>query len=156
MDNRDNIADKFRVVLCRHLKDRFGKIISAQRFADQYNLKAHGTTPISRETARRWIRGSAIPDYGHLLALVRWLELDPDEFLGNEGHTPVASQRLVPITNGQAGQAQVENLMKVLECLDEEIVGTLVTIAEALARRADRAKPAEFSRNAVALEDQLS
>ena len=146
MDNRDNIADKFRLALGMRLRNRFGKLISAQRFADQYNLNAHGTTPISRETARRWIRGSAIPDYGHLLALVRWLELDPDEFLGNECQAAVVAKPLAPTSACHSGKAQVINLLKVLECLDEDSIGTLVTIAEALARRADAARPAQFRR----------
>ncbi len=140
MDNRDNVAEKFRDALGSRLKGRFGKSISAQRFADQYNLHAHGTTPISRETARRWIRGDAIPDYGHLLALVRWLGMNPDEFLGGRCHAVVGKGAVSPTSVCQSPPPQAVNLLKLLEQLDDESVGTIVAIAEALALKSSTAK----------------
>jgi len=147
MDNRDNVAHKFRVVLCRHLKDRFGKIISAQYFADQFNLNAHGTTAVSRETARRWIRGDAIPDYGHLAALIRWLNINPDDFLGNGCHFEVG-KNLQPTPPTQlTPSSNAKNLLRMLDALDQETQLTILAIAKVLARNADAAKYTEYNSN---------
>ncbi len=141
MDNRDNVAEKFRIALGSCLKGRFGKSISAQRFADQYNLHAYGTTPISRETARRWIRGDAIPDYGHLLALVRWLEMNPEDFLGGLCQVKGVSSSHLTTTRWQSPPPQAVNLLKLLERLDDESVGTIIAIAEVLAMKSASTKP---------------
>ncbi len=145
MDNRNNIADKFRLVLCRHLKERFGKIISAQRFADQFNLNAHGTTPVSRETARRWIRGDAIPDYGHLAALIRWLDIDPDEFLGNDCHVEVGKSIKSEPTTWRAQSENAKNLLILLDALDHDTQLTILAIAETLAKNADATKHRKYN-----------
>lgn len=91
MANRDLVSERFRIALANRLKARFGKVLSGQRFSDLFNLNAHGSGTISRETARLWLRGSAMPDYEHLAVLVQWLGLGPEEFLGH--HDPATSVR---------------------------------------------------------------
>lgn len=145
MDNRESVADKFRIVLCRRLKNRFGKIISAQRFADQFNLNAHGTTPVSRETARRWIRGDAIPDYGHLAALIRWLDIDPDDFLGDYCHAEVGKKLQSEQAAQRAPSETATNILRLLDALDKDTQRTILAIAEILVRNADAAKETEYN-----------
>ena len=82
--NRGTTLSKFEQTLKTGIARKLGKQVSAQRFADQFNLRAHGTDTISRETARKWIRGTTIPDYERLAILIEWLELNPLEFLANE------------------------------------------------------------------------
>jgi hypothetical protein len=82
--NRETTLSKFERTLRTGIAKKLGRQVSAQRFADQFNLRAHGTDTISRETARKWIRGTTIPDYERLAVLIEWLELDPLEFLGTK------------------------------------------------------------------------
>jgi transcriptional regulator with XRE-family HTH domain len=50
--------------------------LSAELVSREFNLRCVGCRGISRETARRWLTGIALPEYGRLLAVVRWLEID--------------------------------------------------------------------------------
>lgn len=74
---RLNFSDALRDALVA----RLGKLPSATHFANQYNLRAHGTTTISRETARKWINGQAVPEMPRLNILIDWLGLDTSKFL---------------------------------------------------------------------------
>ncbi len=56
---------------------RFGKIPSAMSFATEFNLRAYATNSITRETARKWIKGLALPEAGALQLLIEWLSIDP-------------------------------------------------------------------------------
>lgn len=49
--------------------------------AREFNLRAYDTTPISQESARRWIRGVSLPEEERLRVLVEWLDLDFNEAL---------------------------------------------------------------------------
>jgi hypothetical protein len=58
------------------LTENFGKLPSASKLANEYNLRARGTNTISRETARKWIRGDAFPEIDKLTILALWLGLN--------------------------------------------------------------------------------
>jgi len=45
-------------------------------FSDAFNLRANGTTVITRQTASKWLNGETLPDHGHMAVLVSWLNLD--------------------------------------------------------------------------------
>ena len=49
--------------------------------ATQFNLRAHGTSVVSRETARKWLKGLALPSSSHLITIIKWLKLNPSDFL---------------------------------------------------------------------------
>lgn len=78
---RDALRLNFGEALKAALIHRLGKLPSATYLANQFNFRAHGTTPISRETARKWITGQAIPEIERLNILIEWLELDSHKFL---------------------------------------------------------------------------
>lgn len=59
------------------LNHRFGKTPSAMSLATEFNLRAYGTNSITRETARKWIKGLALPEVGALQLLIEWLGIDP-------------------------------------------------------------------------------
>ncbi len=82
--NREATLSRFERTLRTGIVKKLGRQVSAQRFADQFNLHAHGTGTISRETARKWMRGTTIPDYERIAVLIEWLELNPLEFLGTK------------------------------------------------------------------------
>jgi hypothetical protein len=79
MNNRVNTASNFAKALNAGLLKKFGKIPSAALFANQFNLRAYGTKTITRETARKWILGLAIPEIDKLVVLMKWLDIDPSE-----------------------------------------------------------------------------
>ena len=76
MRSTSEIKDNFACHLRECLKSRYGKLPSAAVVARDFNLRAHGTSPISQESARRWIRGVSLPEEDRLRVLVNWLNLD--------------------------------------------------------------------------------
>ena len=60
------------------LKARYGKLPSAAVLARDFNLRAYGVTPITQESARRWMRGEAFPKSNSLEILWTWLGLSLD------------------------------------------------------------------------------
>lgn len=72
---------KFANALKQKLTERFGKIPTASHLANQFNLRAHGTEPITQEAARRWIKGLSLPQIEHFQVLNSWLGLRVHEFL---------------------------------------------------------------------------
>lgn len=55
---------------------RFKEVPSAAFIAKEFNLRTPNLDPISQESARRWLRGLAIPEFDKLLVLRSWLNLD--------------------------------------------------------------------------------
>ena len=130
--NRETTLSKFERTLRTGIERKLGRQVSAQRFADQFNLRAHGTDTISRETARKWIRGTTIPDYERLAVLIEWLELDPLEFLGNknaqESHTLLNDVDIfIPDKSKRMG-----DLMGIVKTLDQQSIEALFVTAWAL------------------------
>jgi hypothetical protein len=77
--NRANARVNLGALLTQSLINKFGELPSATKFADKFNLRAHGTTTITRETARKWMLGLSVPEIDKLSILVKWLEIDPAE-----------------------------------------------------------------------------
>jgi len=63
------------------LFEKYALIPTNSFVATQFNLRAHGTSVVSRETARKWLKGLALPSPGHLIAIIKWLKLNPSDFL---------------------------------------------------------------------------
>jgi transcriptional regulator with XRE-family HTH domain len=70
------MKDAFSKELCLRLIENYGRIPSAAVFARDFNLKNRQFSPISQETARRWIRGISVPELDRLKTLVEWLNMD--------------------------------------------------------------------------------
>jgi hypothetical protein len=140
MATRDVVSTRFRIALSHRLKTRFGKMLSAQRFSDLYNLNAHGSSTISRETARLWIRGNAMPDYGHLAVLVQWLELDPEEFLGNENWATDTIKDENRKLNAEHWNHVTRDLLALWDELDPETRRTILVVAQALSTQKAKLK----------------
>jgi hypothetical protein len=66
----------FALELKKCLLQRYQELPSAAFVAKEFNLRTHTTEAITQESARRWIRGLAIPDLAKLLVLRSWLNLD--------------------------------------------------------------------------------
>jgi len=79
MENRKQFAAKFAEVLKQHLIKKYNKVPSSYFFANQFNLRAQGTSTITAETARKWIKGISVPEIDRFKVLIDWLDFNPAE-----------------------------------------------------------------------------
>lgn len=86
MAKSNDIKENFSALLRDSLRSRFGRIPSAAVVAREFNLRAYDTSPISQESARRWLRGVSLPEEERLRVLVNWLNLDFNEALKPRPH----------------------------------------------------------------------
>ena len=77
MQHHKKPVDNFSNALSDALRNRYGKVPSAAFFMNEFNIRAYGTKFISRETARKWLKGLALPKAGALQILVDWLSINP-------------------------------------------------------------------------------
>ena len=70
------MLERFSIALRSGLVNKFSRIPTAQKFSDEFNLRS--VTPITRETARKWINGLVMPESERLLVLIQWLNLNAD------------------------------------------------------------------------------
>ena len=78
MGNRKEFVDKFAEILNRARIKKYKKIPSGTFLSNQFNLRAEGTTTITAETARKWVKGLSVPEIDRFKVLIKWLELDID------------------------------------------------------------------------------
>jgi len=93
------------------LRERFGRVPSAAGFAREFNNVDGWRKPISSETARRWIRGLAMPSFQRLGTLCALLECGQDDFqpdLQRDGDSPLER-------NGVEGDVESRRLAVVRE-----------------------------------------
>ena len=80
MPTKQKIRNSFSEALERALIERYKKLPSAAFLAKEFNLRAKDIYTIRQETARKWLRGLAIPELDKLLILHIWLGLDLHSF----------------------------------------------------------------------------
>lgn len=75
---REKLQKDFSTYLCKKVLDYYGgRFPSSGTFAMHFNLRCPSHRQgISDETARRWLRGTSMPDTLHTQILVTWLALD--------------------------------------------------------------------------------
>lgn len=72
-----DLKSRFSASLNTQLLSYYRRIPSASILARDFNMRAQGSiSPITQETARRWIRGLSMPEMDKLQILAQWLELD--------------------------------------------------------------------------------
>lgn len=71
-----DLKNNFSLHLQNKLRERYGKIPSCAVFARDFSLLARDVEPISIETARKWLRGKALPHAARLRVLCAWLQID--------------------------------------------------------------------------------
>ena len=122
MTNRKNTASCLSRILNESLQRKFGKIPSASKFADQFNLRAYGTKTITRETARKWLVGIAVPEIDKLVVLIDWLDIDVMDLFGK---IPKQSVGLIP--QPDCNQSRVElHINQCLKSLSDESKNALL------------------------------
>jgi hypothetical protein len=74
--NKRQILIRFSEALGRALEPPAISALTPTKLSDAFNLRANGTTVITRQTASKWLNGETLPDHGHMAVLVSWLNLD--------------------------------------------------------------------------------
>lgn len=130
--NRKIACDLFSRSLKDLLTAKYGYMPSAAKFSDAFNLRAHGTTTISRETARKWIRGEAIPELSRLKVLMNWLGLKPSTFLEGEFNAPSIDGAIRELNQRFIDDKTHSKLISLINELDHKSIETLFVAAWAL------------------------
>jgi hypothetical protein len=129
--NRKLANHLFAHVLRQALVDNQGRTPSAAKFADAFNLRAHGTSTITRETARKWLRGDAMPELGKMGVLIKWLNIDPSSFL-QPVLTDGKAQPCIEIDLSTDRPTARQVLVDILQHLDDRSIETLYLTAAAM------------------------
>lgn len=124
--SRDALRLNFGEALRSSLISRLGKLPSATYLANQFNFRAHGTTAITRETARKWITGQTIPEMQRLNILIEWLDMDPHKFLARG-----ASQNATGVT-GSGDDLIIQTIVELLRKMDAKTRSVVLITAWAL------------------------
>ena len=123
-----NLKNNFSILLQNKLRERYGKIPSCAVFARDFSLLARDVEPISIETARKWIRGKALPHASRLRILCAWLQIDTS--LGQLDPSPYKHTALNP--NGLNGShlptSEILRLTEKLSPNEMEVLIELVKI----------------------------
>ncbi|WP_034293866.1 transcriptional regulator [Herbaspirillum sp. RV1423] len=53
-----------------------GMVVGATELANRFNLRYKEGTPVSTQTAHKWLSGRAIPTHAKLATLAKWLNVD--------------------------------------------------------------------------------
>jgi hypothetical protein len=131
-DNRKMAGLLFSQQLNELLKEKYGYVPSAAKFSDAFNLRAHGTTTISRETARKWLRGDAIPELSRLKVLMNWLGVRPSVLFENALGDPLTEKAGKPVVDYSMSDRTHGKLLGLLNELDEKSIEALFLAAWAL------------------------
>jgi hypothetical protein len=131
-DNRKTAGILFSNSLKDLLKEKYGYLPSAAKFSDAFNLRAHGTTTISRETARKWLKGDAIPELSRLKVLITWLGIKPSVLFETDIHAPVAGKQGHSVIDYGVSDRTLGKLVDLLGELDEKSIEALFHTAWAL------------------------
>lgn len=113
INNREKFALDFAALLNKYLIRKYKTIPSASFFANQFNLRAKGTTTISTETARKWIRGISVPEIDRFVVLIDWLGFHPGELFGFENNAE-----------------KLPDMNELIEMLEKQLKGIKDTINE--------------------------
>jgi transcriptional regulator with XRE-family HTH domain len=119
--NLDEAKVRFSTALNIGLIHKFGKVPTANAFANQFNFRAEGIAGVTRETARKWLSGQAIPEIAKLIVLVDWLGLDANEFMSNR-----------PVKNKTDDDVVLETVRELLRHMDEKTRSVVLITAWAL------------------------
>ena len=71
---------KFAAYFKEKLKVRYKKVPSTNFIANEFNLRAHDSSTVSREAVRKWLNGLSFPKSDKLTVMRKWLDIETDLF----------------------------------------------------------------------------
>jgi hypothetical protein len=130
-----DLKSNFSIHLQNKLRERYGKIPSCAVFARDFSLLARDVEPISIETARKWIRGKALPHASRLRVLCAWLQIDAS--LGQLDTNQYNHQSL----NGQTSNGvhhPASELLRLIEKLSPAEVEILIDLVKIFVKKKNK------------------
>lgn len=121
MEQREEILARFAAALNLALREKVGKVPSTSKFAEMFNALCAPQDRITRETARKWLKGIAYPEVSRLQALMRWLALSPSNILTTSGTDAPASTNSGPSESGGVQRTSVRFAQQALDALSASI-----------------------------------
>lgn len=148
MGKPNEVKMQFAEFLKQALTRHFGELPSNAAIAREFNLRAHGSDPVTQESVRRWVKGVCMPDERKLKILVSWLDLDLKQCFQEDSANPSShngDQRPVntkPVTPGvlAAGYGVRRDQVRILRLLDA-LSQSDKQLVERLARKLSSARP---------------
>jgi len=135
------MLERFSIALRSGLVNKFSRIPTAQKFSDEFNLRS--VTPITRETARKWINGLVMPESERLLVLIQWLNLNADYVYLNSAEVEVKNYLPSKIQRLRKMEAFARNALNFasprIAIMDKH--GTIILVNEAWRAAANRNPP---------------
>lgn len=128
------MKEQFACSLRESLKARYGKLPSAAVLARDFNLRAYGVSPITQESARRWMRGECFPKSEYLEILINWLGVSLDAVVlmpEKRVHTPYSfdmESELGYITPMNPAEERITRLFASLSPAQKKAVMELIEI----------------------------
>ena len=135
------MLERFSIVLRSGLVNKFSRMPTAQKFSDEFNLRS--INPITRETARKWINGSVMPESERLLVLIQWLNLNADYVYLNSAEVEVKNYLPSKIQRLRKMEAFARNALNFASARIAimDIHGTIILVNEAWRAAANRNPP---------------
>jgi transcriptional regulator with XRE-family HTH domain len=137
MNNRTITIQRFSIVLNQALFEKYGRSPIATMLANHFNLRAHGTTTITRETARKWMRGLAIPEASKLKTLAECLDLDLGGVFKTISNEAVLDQGVLTNANSEY-HSTLQSLVNDLDSKSKEAVLLTAWSLREMQNNADR------------------
>ena len=141
MNTKTNMLERFSIALRSGLVNKFSRIPTAQKFSDEFNLRS--VTPITRETARKWINGLVMPESERLLVLIQWLNLNADYVYLNSAEVEVKNYLPSKIKRLREVEVFARNALNFasprIAIMDK--YGTIILVNEAWRAAANRNPP---------------
>ena len=141
MNTKTNMLERFSIALRSGLVNKFSRIPTAQKFSNEFNLRS--VTPITRETARKWINGLVMPESERLLVLIQWLNLNADYVYLNSAEVEVKNYLPSKIQRLRKMEAFARNALNFASprIAIMDIHGTIILVNEAWRAAANRNPP---------------
>ncbi len=109
-----------------------GRDIGATELANQFNLRYKDGTPVSTQTAHKWLSGRSIPASSKLATLSKWLSVDehwlhygPSPAKTEDGVKGKGSKVAAPSTDAIKLAQKIQSLPPHRRYLVEELVNQL-------------------------------
>jgi hypothetical protein len=126
------LQESFALALANGLLAHYREIPSASFLAKEFNLRARHCEPITQESARRWLKGLAIPKFDKLLLLRSWLDLDLNALGLPSLEATIKKNQLEKdlLARQEAFIARTQSIKEALEVLIHEVERLEVTLED--------------------------
>jgi hypothetical protein len=134
ISSKQDLRDDFSKALIDGLLIRYREIPSAAFVAKEFNFRTRLSEAITQESARRWLRGLAIPEFDKLLVLRSWLGID----LNALGMPKVDSVHQDSTILSKSSQTRQEEYIRATESINKslrELTSEFERLTETLAKQ---------------------